>query len=164
MTDETIRLYENGRFTNIPVPDWLERAVAISSNEKLDWQNSVSRALGADHQGLTIDQTGPVGLDISFWHSRPHGVYVEIDSGLEMIEQVLVRDPADWLPFMSAHLTPLLAAAAQAEAAHQIGRLTNAVIAWARHGEGSHVDRCTGRSGIDEERDAAHRARLRVRA
>ena len=164
MTDETIRLYENGRFTNIPVPDWLERAVAISSNERLDWQNSVSRALGVDHQGLTIDQTGPVSLDISFWHSRPHGVYVEIDSGLEMIEQVLVRDPADWLPFMSAHLTPLLAAAAQAEAAHQIGRLTNAVIAWARHGEGAHVDRCTGRSGIDEDRDAAHRARLRVRA
>jgi len=59
MTDDTIRLYENGRSTNIPVPDWLERAVAISSNEKLDWQHSVSRALGADHQGLTIDQTDP---------------------------------------------------------------------------------------------------------
>ena len=107
MMDDVIRLYEHGRFSNIPVPDWFERAVDISSGEKLGWHHSVSRALGAEHQGLTVDPAGPIGLDISFWHSLRHGVYVEIDSGLDMIEQVLVRDPADWLPFMSAHLTPL---------------------------------------------------------
>ena len=163
MMDDVIRLYEHGRFSNIPVPDWFERAVDISSGEKLDWHHSVSRALDAEHQGLTVDSTGPIGVDISFWRSLRHGVYVEIDSGLDMIEQVLVRDPAEWLPFMSAHLTPLLAAAAQMEAAHQIERLTNAVISWARHGEGEHLDRCSGRSIIDEERDAAYRARLRAR-
>ena len=79
-----------------------------------------------------------------------------------MIEQVLIRDPADWLPFMSAHLTPLLAAVAQMDTAHQLGRLTNAVISRARHGDGDHIDRCSGRSRIDEERDAAHRARIRA--
>jgi len=162
--DDVIRLYEHGRFSSVPVPEWFERAVDISGSEKLDWHHSVSRALGAEHQGLTVDSTGPIGLDISFWHSRRHGVYVEIDSGLDMIEQVLVRDPADWLPFMSAHLTPLLAAAAQMETAHQVERLTNAVISLARHGEGNHVDRHSGRSKIDEEQDAAYRARLRTRA
>jgi hypothetical protein len=163
MRDDIIRLYEHGRFSSIPVPDWLERAVDISSSEKLDWHHAVSRALGAEHQGLTVDSMGPIGLDISFWQSPRYGVYVEIDSGLDMIEQVLVRDPADWLPFMSAHLTPLLAAAAQMETAHQLERLTNAVISWARHGEGEHLGRSSGRSRIDEDRDAAHRARLRAR-
>ena len=81
-----------------------------------------------------------------------------------MIEQVLVPDPADWLRFMSAHLVPLVAAAAQMETAHQLERLTNAVIAWVRHGEGDHIDRYSGQSQIDKERDAARQARLRARA
>jgi hypothetical protein len=162
MMDDVIRLYENGRFSSIPVPDWLDQAVDISGSEELDWHHSVSRALGADHQGLTVDATGPIGLDISFWHSLRHGVYVEIDSGLDMIEQVLIRDPADWLPFMSAHLTPLLAAVAQMETARQLEHLTNAVISRTRHGDGDHVERCSGRSRIDEERDVAYRARMRA--
>jgi hypothetical protein len=163
MMDDVIRPYEHGRFSNIPVPDWFERAVEISSSERVGWQHAVSRAFGAEHQGLTVDATGPIGLDISFWQSPRHGVYVEIDSGLDMIEQVLIPELTDWLPFMSAHLVPLVSAAVQMETAHQIDRLTNAVIAWARHGEGDHIDRCNGRSRIDEERDAAHRARLRAR-
>jgi hypothetical protein len=163
MMDDVIRLYENGQFSNIPVPDWFERAVDIRSGEKLGWQQAISRVLGTEHQGLTVDATGPIGLDISFWHSLRHGVYVEVDSSLDMIEQVLVRDTADWLPFMTTHLMPLVAAAAQMQTAHQLERLTNAVIAWARHGEGDHIDRCNGRSRIDEERDAACRARLRAR-
>ena len=145
------------------MPEWFEQAVHISSSERVGWQHAVSRAFGAEHQGLTVDATGPIGLDISFWQSPRHGVYVEIDSGLDMIEQVLIPELTDWLPFMSAHLVPLVSAAVQMETAHQIDRLTNAVIAWARHGEGDHIDRCNGRSRIDEERDAACRARLRTR-
>ena len=163
MMDDVIRLYEHGRFSSIPVPDWFERAVDISSSEKLDWHHSVSRALGAEHQGLTVDSTGPIGLDISFWHSLRHGVYVEIDSGLDMIEQVLVRDPADWLPFMSAHLTPLLAAVAQADTATQLRRIANALISYGRHGRGEHVDLWTGLSRVDEKREEEYRARLLAR-
>ena len=76
-----------------------------------------------------------------------------------MIEQVLVRDPADWLPFMSAHLTPLLAAVAQADTASQLKRIANALISYGRHGRGDHVDRWTGLSCIDEMREAEYRAR-----
>ena len=66
MMDDVIRLYENGRFSSIPVPEWFERAVEISSGENLDWHHSVSRALGAEHQGLTINSTGPIGLTSAF--------------------------------------------------------------------------------------------------
>ena len=69
MMHDIIRLYEHGRFSNIPVPDWFERAVHISSSERVGWQHAGSRVLGAEHQGLTVGSTGPIGLDISFWQS-----------------------------------------------------------------------------------------------
>ena len=163
MTDETIRLFEAGRFSSIAFPDWLERAARISSDEKLGWERAISRVLETEHQGFTIEPTGPIGLEISFWHSTEHGVYVEIETAIGLVEQVLVRDPNEWLPFMSAHLTPLLAAIAQAATAQQLERLTNSLIAFARHGAGEHIQRGTGQSRIDEKRDAAAFARAKVR-
>lgn len=163
MTIETIRAYEAGRFSSIRLPDWLERAGAISRSEKLDWHPAISEAIGAEHQGLTVDGTGPVGLDIGFWYSLQQGVYVEIDSELGIVEQVLIPDPVDWLPFMSAHLTPLLAAVSQAETARQLERIANALISFGRHEHGDHIDRWTGRSRIDEKREKEYWARQRAR-
>jgi hypothetical protein len=163
MTEETIRQFLAGQFTTIPVPDWLERGERLRVEQRLDREEALSRVLEVEQQGFTIAPTGPIGLEINFWHSFEEGVYVEIESGLGLIEQVLVRDPNDWLPFMSAHLTPLLTAIAQAATAQQLERLTNAVIAFGRHGEGEHIQRGTGESQIDETRDAAAFARVRSR-
>lgn len=164
MIEDTIRLYQGGRFTSIPLPAWFLEAVSISSTEKLDWHRVVSRVLDAEHQGLTMEPTGPAGLEISFWPSAQQGIYVEIDTELGLVEQVLIPRPADWLPFMSAHLTPLLAAVGHVAVAAQLERIANALIAFGRHEHGEHIDRSTGRSRIDETRDAAYRARLRARA
>ena len=164
MTDQTIRAYEAGRFSSILAPAWFDRAVETNSSGKLDWQHAISEAIGADHQGLTVDATGPVGLDISFWYSLEHGVYVEIDSELGCVEQVLIRDPADWLPFISTHLTPLLGAVGQVATAQHLERIANALISFGRHEHGDHIDRWTGRSRIDERRDEEYRARQRAKA
>lgn len=164
MTIETVRVYEPGRFSSIPLPDWLSRAIAISSSERLDWHRAVSNAIGAEHQGLTVEPTGSAGIEIGFWYSLQHGVYVEIDTVLGNVEQVLIADHADWLPFMSAHLTPLLAAVSQAETARQLDRIASALISFGRHEHGEHIDRWTGRSRIDEKREEAFWARRRAKA
>lgn len=164
MMGDVIRLYQHGRFSNIVVPDWFEEAMLLSERESVGWHRAVSRSIGAEHQGLTMEATGPIELEISFWHSQKHGVYVEIDSGLEMIEQVLVGDTAEWLPFMSAHLTPLLAAVSQAETARQLKRVANALISFGRHGHGRHIHTWTAHSRIDEQEEEDYRARLRAKA
>lgn len=164
MTIETILVYEAGRFTSIPLPDWFERAVAICSGERLDWHKAVSKAIGAEHQGFTVEPTGQAGIEIGFWYSMQNGVYVEIDTVLGNVEQVLIIDPADWLPFVSAHLTPLLAAVSQAETARQLERVANALISFGRHEHGEHIDRNTGRSRIDQKREETIWARQRTQA
>jgi len=62
-------------------------------------------------------------------------------------------NPTDWLPFLTQHLTPLIAVAAQSAMPDQQFRMTNAFTSWARHGDGSHVDRETGLSRIDLDND-----------
>jgi hypothetical protein len=158
---ESIRLYQQGRLSNIPAPGWLERAIDLSCNERLGWQASVTRAIGVEHQGLTAEAIGPIGLDVSFWRSPTHGIYVELDSHLDLIEQVLIPDPADWLPFISVYLMPLMSAVVQMETAGQLERLTNTALSWVRHGGGQHVDRSSGLSQIDRQRDRETIARLR---
>ena len=164
MTIESVLVYESGRFTSIPLPDWLDRAVAISSGENIDWHKAVSKAIGAEHQGFTVEPTGSAGIEIGFWYSLQNGIYVEIDTVLGNVEQVLIVDPADWLPFMSAHLTPLFAAVSQAETARQLDRIANALISFGRHEHGDHINRHTGRSRIDEKREEAFWARQRSKA
>ena len=164
MNEETICSYEFGRFNSIMLPDWYNRAAAVSRSEGLDWHKAVSKAIVAEQQGLTADGMGPVGLDIGFWYSLQHGVYVEIETALGIVEQVLIRDTADWLPFMSTHLTPLLAAVSQAETARQLERIANALISFGRHEHGDHIDRDTGKSRIDEKREKEYWAGQRMKA
>jgi hypothetical protein len=88
--------------------------------------------LGAEHMSLMDEPLAPTWLEIRCWFSATQGNLVMIETPLALVEQVLILDPSDWLPFLSAHLTPLLTAVAQTETAHQVERLTNAVISWAR--------------------------------
>jgi hypothetical protein len=163
MGHDEMRVFSREGFGSAPRPDWYREAVRLSV-EGLPWHNALSQALGAEHKGLTPSPIGDMGYEISFWQSADHGTYAEIDSECGPCEEVLIPDATDWLPFMATYLVPVVSAAAQMEAAHQLQRLTNAVISWARHGEGDHIDRYSGQSRIDKDRDAARLARLRARA
>lgn len=72
---------------------------------------------------------------------------------------VWIQDDADWPAFYTNHVLPFISAHCQAALVGEIERLANAVIAFARHGSGEHVDRFDGKSHIDLER--ARRARMR---
>ena len=157
MTHETLRLYSRAGFISVPAPAWYHEANRLSEQEHLDWHRAVGRVLGAEHQALTDEPVPPAYLEINFWLSPAWGCFVVIETPLDLIEHVLVPDPADWLPFMSTYLVPLQAAIGQMAVAAQLDRLTNAVIAFGRHGSGEHIDRESGRSGIDARRDAERR-------
>ena len=72
-------------------------------------------------------------------------------------------NPTDWLPFLSKYLAPLIATSTQSAVLQMQSKIANTLIAWARHGEGSHVDRETGLSRIDLDNDRNRRRAEQVR-
>ncbi|SNT27779.1 hypothetical protein [Antarctobacter heliothermus] len=103
-------------------------------------------------------------LEIRFWPSEIHGIFVLIETPLAFAEQVVVPNPADWLPFLSHHLAPIIAVSNQSSLIALHGKIGNALIALARHGEGSHVDPETGESRIDLDNDRDRRRAQQARA
>jgi hypothetical protein len=120
--------------------------------------------LDCEHRLLTEEGLLGGAIEIRFWPSEIHGIFVLIETPLAFVEQIVVPNPADWLPFLSRYLAPLIAASNQSSLIALHGKIANAFIAWARHGEGSHVDRETGLSRIDLDNDRDRRRAQQARA
>ncbi len=146
MSYDTLRVYEAGRFRDIPLPDWYQEAERLREQQPLDLDRALERVLNCEIMKLTSDATMGCLIEVHAWPSPFHGFLVHFETPVFLVEEVLIPNATDWLPFMTTHITPLIAAAAQGAAAEGQDRLANAFIAWARHGEGCHIGRGTGLS------------------
>jgi len=164
MSFDRLRIYNAGRFHEVDLPDWYHEACRISEEEHIDWHRAFERVLDCEYTLLTEEGRVSAGLEIRFWPSEANGILVLIETPLGLVEQVVIPDPTDWLPFLATYLAPLMAGSAQFSTALMLARIGNALIAHARHGDGSHVDRETGESRIDLDNDAKRRRAERLRA
>lgn len=164
MSFDRMRLYDAGRFHDTELPDWYHAAVRISETERVDWHRALERVLDCEYTLLTEEGLLGGALEIRFWPSEIHGIFLLIETPLAFVEQVVVPNPADWLPFLSRHLAPIIAVSNQSSLIALHGKIGNAFIAWARHGEGCHVDRETGLSRIDLANDRDRRRAQQARA
>jgi hypothetical protein len=164
MSFDRMRLYDAGHFHDTELPDWYHAAMHLSESERLDWHRALERVLDCEHTLLTEEGLLGGSIEIRFWPSEIHGIFVLIEAPLSIVEQIVVPNPADWLPFLSRYLAPLIAASNQSAMIALHGKIANAFIAWARHGEGSHVDRETGLSRIDLDNDRDRRRAQQARA
>lgn len=157
MMFDRMRVYDAGRFTDTELPDWYHEADRLSQTERLDWHHALERVLGCEYTLLTEEGMISAGLEIRVWPSEAQGILVVIETPIALVEQVVVANPADWLGFLATYLAPLMATSAQGSILHMQDRIANALIAWARHGKGTHVDRETGLSRIDLDNDRNRR-------
>jgi hypothetical protein len=164
MIFDTMRVYEAGRFHDMDLPEWYHESERLSEAERLDWHRALDRVLDCEHTLLTEEGVPGGWIEVRFWPSQTHGILVLFGTPLELVEQVIVPNPTDWLPFLTRHITPLIAATAQTAMTDVHRTIANAVIAWARHGPGTHVDRHTGLSRIDVDNDEARRKSAAFRA
>jgi len=164
MSFDRVRLYEAGRIHDIDLPDWYREAERLSETERVDFQRAFDRILDCEHTLLTEEGLLGGALEIRFWPSEVHGIFVLIETPLSFVEHVIVPNPADWLPFLSRHLAPLIGVAHQSSLIALHGRVGNAFIAWTRHGKGSHIGRETGESRIDLDNDRDRRRAQQARA
>lgn len=164
MSYDRIRLYDAGLFHDTELPDWYHAAVRISETERVDWHRALERVLDCEYTLLTEEGLLGGALEIRFWPSEIHGFFVLIETPLSFVEQVVVPNPADWLPFLSRHLAPLIAVSNQSAMIALHGKIGNAFIAWARHGKGTHISRETGESRIDLDNDRDRRRAQQARA
>ncbi|WP_375572665.1 hypothetical protein ABWH93_06395 [Seohaeicola saemankumensis] len=163
MSFDTLRVYEARRFYDVDLPDWYHEACRISETERVDWHRAFERVLECEYGLLTEAGLCSAGLEIRFWPSATTGMFVIIETPLALVEQIVVIQPKDWLPFLSTYLAPLMGASAQYAMLEVQGKIANALIAKARHGEGSHINRETGQSQIDLKRDLERRRLERLR-
>ncbi len=164
MSFERLRVYDAGRFHDTELPDWYREAERLSETEHVDFHRAFERVLDCEHTLLTEEGLLGGSIEIRFWPSEIHGIFVLIETPLSFVEQIVVPNPADWLPFLSRHLAPLVGVSNQSSLIALHGKIGNAFIAWARHGNGNHVDRETGQSQIDLKRDQERRRLERMRA
>jgi len=164
MSYDTLRVYEAGRLYDVELPDWYHEAERLSDKEGFSWHHAFTCALDCYPVPLTDEGCEGGWIEVRFWPSTRYGNFVLIDTEAGIIEQVLVLNTIDWLPFLTTHITPLISAVAQTAGAERQRKLTHAFIAWARHGEGSHVDRETGLSRIDLDNDRDRRMVEQARA
>ena len=164
MSFDTLRVYEAGRLYDLDLPDWYREAERLSHDEGLSWHQAISRVLGCYGEPLTDDGSEGGWIEVRFWPSATAGIFVLVDTEAGMIEQVLIPNATDWLPFLTQHITPLISAAAQAASSAQQRKLTRAFIAWARHGAGNHIERETGLSEFDLDQDRRYAVRCREAA
>ena len=164
MSYDRMRLYDAGRFHDTELPDWYHEAERLNETEHVDFHRAFERVLDCEHTLLSEDSLPGGAIEIRFWPSEIHGIFVLIETPLAFVDQVVVPNPADWLPFLSRHLAPLIAVANQSAMIALHTKIANAFIAWARHGEGDHVDRETGQSRIDLDNDRDRRRAQQARA
>ena len=153
MSFNTLRVYDAGRFHDVDLPEWYHEAERLSDKDRLDWHRALDRVLDCEHTLLTEEGVIAAGIEVRFWPSPVQGIFVALETPLAIVEPVVVMNPTDWLPFLSSYLAPLIATSTQSSILEVQGKIANALIAYARHGEGSHVDRETGLSRIDLDND-----------
>jgi hypothetical protein len=157
MPDQTISVFRAGTFSIDPAPAWLLEVYA-RTDVLNDWYKAVYAVLGAAVSSATIEDRGWTDGKFKAWRTPGDGYYVELSGEEESHAEVWLPDAADWLPFTTGFVEPFLQTRAAIRQIEAIDRLANAVIAYARHGDGRHIERDTGKSRIDE--DADRRAEL----
>lgn len=155
-TQDRIVTWRAGRFANELRPHWL-LAVQGAADAAGDWDAALTKVLGRDHLRLVIGSSHwPTG-ELRVHYPPGGGRYVELLEGEHTFAEVWVPDPADWLAFNAAYIEPYLLTRATLHNTERVDRLANAIIAFARHGEGHHVDRETGESLIDRREEERYR-------
>ena len=150
--NNTITMFHAGRFTMEAAPSWLV-AIREQRCKGMDWDKATLSVLGYTTGHVTIGESMfPIG-EMRAYPTPGGGRYVELGEGEITFAETWVAEATDWLPFNSAYIEPFLLTRATLHQADRTERLGNALIAFARHGEGKHVDRETGESRIDNGED-----------
>jgi len=157
---ETMTVFRAGAFTSEPHPPWM-LAVHNACTTTGDWDRALREVLGSSVSHACVGDTGWSDAEVAGYRTPEGGYFVDMMAGDSCHAEVWIPDPVDWLPFHAAYVEPFLTARAAIRPNECIDRLANALIAWARHGEGRHIDRLTGESRIDQREDTERRQRDR---
>ena len=152
MPNYTITVYRAGRFTTEVAPPWLID-IHARSNVTRDWDRAIREVIGDVVSSASVEDSSWSDGQFMSWRTPGGGYYVDLSGNEGGHAEVWIPDAADWLPFVSAHVEPFLQTRAAIRQIAALDRLANAFIAYARHGDGRHIERDTGLSRIDQETD-----------
>ncbi|PWS34380.1 hypothetical protein DFH01_25525 [Falsiroseomonas bella] len=158
MTTKRITVFRAGVFSTEPHPPWME-AVHAAEVEREDYDAALDLVLGQRTSHTAVNGVAWPAAEVITRRTPDGGYFVDMMAEEYSHAEVWIPDPADWLPFHVGYVEPFLMTHATIRRNDCLDRLTNALIAFARHGEGRHIDRLTGESRIDEREDEERRKR-----
>jgi hypothetical protein len=161
MTAQRITVFRAGAFSTEPCPAWMD-AVHATGAELEDYDAALDRVLGKRISHTAVNGIAWPEAEVITRRTREGGYFVDMMAGEYSHAEVWIPDPADWLPFHVGYVGPFLMMHATIRRNDCLDRLTNALIAFARHGEGRHINRLTGESQIDQRDDEERRKRHAV--
>ena len=158
MTAERISVFRAGAFSTEPCPPWMEAVHAVEA-ELEDYDAALDRVLGKCIYHTAVNGVAWPEAEVIARRTPDGGYFVDMMAEEYSHAEVWIPDPADWLPFHVGYVEPFSMTRATIRRNDCLDRLTNALIAFARHGEGKHIDRLTGESRIDQREDEERRKR-----
>ena len=102
-----IRLFDADHFYDSDLPDWYLKAEQISDAKGIDFHLALDQALACEHWPLTEDAVLDGSIEIRYWPSEQCGTLVLIETPHAIVEQIVILNAADWLPFLSKGILPL---------------------------------------------------------
>jgi hypothetical protein len=153
--EERITVYANGAFGEAAVPEWLTRARA--KLERSRYKPSAEDAFFEEEGASGIwsidanQRFRDLGPSIKVWKTPDGGLLVEMFDRAGLYFDVLVTNRFEWLPFWTAYAVPFLKTFMDLGTAWETSRMANALMAYARHGGGTHIDEIEGTSNRDAQ-------------
>lgn len=95
MSYDRMRVYDAGRFHDTELLDWYHEAERLSQTERINWHRALERMLDCEYTLLTEDGLSGGAIEIRFWPSEIHGIFVLVETPLAFVEQIVVPNPAD---------------------------------------------------------------------
>jgi hypothetical protein len=152
-------VYRDGNFSDEEDPDWWKEACAAAdADSEKDFDELIRIALGGTQKNghrFPAEQTSIGGEDNAsriVFGFEGKGVYVELDDWVTTILSCWIPQKTDWPGFLVNYVLPFARAASLESMRQDIEFLKNIILAYARHGEGTHIETFSGESRFDNPR------------
>ncbi len=134
MTNDTITTYLHGEIIETKTLEWVLRAQTVCNGGQIPWHAALTKVLNVLPHIDRIGADDPGGIQILTWVMPDGGGhYVEVCTPHHILEGVWVPRQAEWLPFRTMHVLPVLQTHAAVATAKALERLAQHVCAALTH-------------------------------
>ena len=128
MKNDTLTTYLHGEIIETQKPEWIMRAQTDCNGGEIPWHAALTTVLNflPRIDGIGVDDLDRIEI-LTWGIPESGGHYVEFCAPHHILEAVWIPERADWLPFRTKYILPVLQAHAAIATANTLERLAQHV-------------------------------------